>query len=253
MLQRIYDFMDIPKPCYVGNIIFKKLFYESASLGRADVDIFTKEIDKVIWRYSLKEDTINIKTYRDGEREYEEIAIIEVQLNGDKRVNRIAEIIQRTISYPIILIFSYESRTIINVAHKRLNLADESRNTVVEFIYTSWLDMESLSNIEQEFLKSLNIREFSYTNFYSFYSDIVDRINLFNAAQYLKDYFSLKNKDPQRVKEIKDNLDKIEMELMELRSSIKKENHFNRKMELSIKVRKLEEKKQGLIMELKED
>ena len=45
----LYECLNIPKACEVGNIIFKKLFYDNADLGTDDKALFTNYISKIIW------------------------------------------------------------------------------------------------------------------------------------------------------------------------------------------------------------
>ena len=111
-MSKLTDFMDIPKSCKVGNTIFKKLFLENSKLNKTDQDIFTKNIKKIKWDYSIKRDNINIKPYNDGIREYNEIEFITVKLKSPNKTKRIAEIIMRTIPYPIVLTFLNEMKSV---------------------------------------------------------------------------------------------------------------------------------------------
>lgn len=242
---------NIPNSCKVGNTIFKKLFYENATMNKLDKDIFQNHVAKIIWLYAFKADTINIQPYKDNEREYEEIAFLIVDLNNDLKVKRISEIIQRTIPYPLVVLFFFGDKVLFNVSHKRINLADASKNTVEELIYTDWLDLSKLTGREEEFLNNLNISEFSFNNFYIFYSEFVDRINLFNASVYEENYQSLKNKDAGKVKELTEKINNIEAEIIDLRNKLKKENHFNKKIQININIKKLEEQRNNIIKELK--
>ena len=55
-----YRFLNIPDSCFVGSTIYKKLFYENAHLSSSDKSLFTDTINKVVWLYCLKPETINI-------------------------------------------------------------------------------------------------------------------------------------------------------------------------------------------------
>jgi|GEM_PF-4231991 len=47
-MNPLFRYMNIPKSCEVGNIIFKKLFY-NADLGKTDRNLFSEQKDKMIW------------------------------------------------------------------------------------------------------------------------------------------------------------------------------------------------------------
>ena len=156
-----YRFLNIPDSCFVGSTIYKKLFYENAHLSSSDKSLFTDTINKVVWLYCLKPETINISAYKDEVREYPEIEVIEVILNKEYGLNRIAEIIMRTIPYPMLLIFKLEDKIRFYMAHQRTSQSDSSKNTIEEFISTDWL-----SNDSALFAK-LDIKQMRFTNFYT--------------------------------------------------------------------------------------
>ncbi len=101
----VIDFLNIPSSCKVDKPIFKKQFYDNASLNSKDKELFAGVIDKIVWRYCLKPETINILPHKDKTRDYSEIEVIEVTLKEEKGLRRIAEIIMRSIPYPILLVF----------------------------------------------------------------------------------------------------------------------------------------------------
>src|SRR5574344_1422522 len=138
-----YDFLNIPDSCFIVNTIYKKLFYENADLSNSDKSLFTDTINKVTWLYCLKPETINIPTYKDEVRDYPEIEVIEVLVHKDYKLKRIAEIIMRTIPYPMVLIFKLEDQRQFYVAHQRTSQSDSSMNTIEEFIATNWLGSDS--------------------------------------------------------------------------------------------------------------
>ena len=135
-----YESINIPDSCFIGNTIYKKLFYEIADLSGSDKSLFTDTISKVIWLYCLKPETINIPAYKDEVRDYPEIEVIEVLVHKDYKLKRIAEIIMRTIPYPMQLIFKLEGRRKFYVAHQRTSQSDSSKNTIEEFIAANWLE-----------------------------------------------------------------------------------------------------------------
>lgn len=243
--------LNIPAKCRVGKKIFKKVFYENASFNKRDKEIFTEEIKGIEWLFSLKSDTINIQPYMDEDKEYEEIAIIKVDVVSDKRIKKICEIIQKTIPYPLILIFNIEDEILINAALKRANKADESKNTIKEYLYTDWIDLYNLSDNEDKFLKSLNLNSLSFTNFYNLYMDIVNRINLLNATKYRKKYEVISDEKARDIKKISDAIENTDKEINDLRNKMKKAVGFNKKVELNMRIKQLKEQRKVLIEKLK--
>jgi hypothetical protein len=200
--------------------------------------LFTDVINKVVWLYCLKPETINIPAYRDEVRDYPEIEVIEVLLHKDYKLNRIAEIIMRTIPYPMLLIFRLEDKRRFYVAHQRTSQGDSSKNTIEDFIATDWLESDS------ELLAKLDIRQMSFTNNYTLYSDIVDAISIYNLSALMPAADTVTGAE---ARELSAKIEEIEQQITSLRSKLKKETQFNRKMELNIEIKRLVQNKNKLL------
>ncbi|HEM3617935.1 TPA: DUF4391 domain-containing protein [Streptococcus suis] len=234
----MYKCLNIPDSCFIGNTIYKKLFYENANLSTSDKSLFTDTINKVTWLYCLKPETINISAYKDEVREYPEVEVIEVLLHKDYKLKRIAEIIMRTIPYPMVLIFRLEGKVKFYVAHQRTNQSDSSKNTIEEFIATDWLESDSA------LFDKLDIKQMRFANFYALYSDIVDTISIYNLSTIIPTDDNITGAE---ARELSAKLEEIEGQITSLRAKLKKESQFNRKMELNIEIKRLEQNKNKLL------
>jgi len=238
----LYAKLAIPDTCYLGKKIFKKLFYENAQLNATDKKAFTQDIGDIEWKYTLKPDTINIARYANEEREYDEVAVIQVNLKEPQRYKRIAQIIQRAIPYPLLVVLAHESVVALNVAAKRINRADRERIMVEEFQETDWIDLESPASHEQDFLDSLAVTSFSYNNFFEFYSDLTERIVGLNCAEF-SGIFTAEASNPGYGgrAEILERVSLLQQKQTELRAALKKESQFSRKVELNMELKKVGE------------
>ena len=234
----MYKCLNIPDSCFIGNTIYKKLFYENADLSTNDKSLFTDTINKVTWLYCLKPETINISAYKDEVREYPEVEVIEVLLHKDYKLKRIAEIIMRTIPYPMVLIFRLEGKVKFYVAHQRTNQSDSSKNTIEEFISTDWLESDSA------LFDKLDIKQMRFANFYALYSDIVDTISIYNLSTIIPTDDNITGAE---ARELSAQIEDIEQEITSLRAKLKKETQFNRRMELNIEIKRLEQNKNKLL------
>lgn len=233
-----YNFLNIPDSCWIGSTIYKKLFYENADLSASEKTLFTDVINKITWLYCLKPETINIPAYKDEVRDYPEIEVIEVLVHKDYRLKRIAEIMMRTIPYPMLLIFKLEDKRQFYVAHQRTNQSDSSKNTIEEFIATGWLTSDSA------LFDKLDIKQMRFTNFYTLYSDIVDVISIYKLSTIMPMDDNITGAE---ARELSTKIEDIEQRIISLRSKLKKENQFNRKMELNIEIKRLEQSKNKLL------
>lgn len=230
----IYNKLNIPDECRINRTVFKKMFYDNAALSKGDKNLFVDSIDKIAWIYCLNQDNMNVPAYATEEREYLEIEVMEVELSDNKGIKRIAEIIMRAIPYPMLLIFSFEDKYQVWAAHQRFSLADNDKITLEETICTEWLDNDS------DLWDKLNIRNLRYTNFFDMYSDIVDTIAVFNAEK-------LTNKEisGDEARELLRSNAEIDSQIAALRAELKKATEFNKKMEINMKIKKLEKCKNG--------
>ena len=249
----VVDYMvnfNVPKECVEGSRIPKKLFYEEYNMSSCDKELFTKAIDKINLEYMFSEDRSNIASYKDDEVEYEEIAVIRVFLHDDSKYKRICEIVQRAIPYSLIVICEYKQNILFNAANKRINKNDTEKNIVEEFIFTEWISLENQNKNEKRFLEELNVRKWSYINLYKFYNSFLEKIKIFNASKYISNIDALNIIDIDNIQRLTDKIETLSLEILALKDKIKKENQFNKKMDLNIKIKKLEIQKNSLIEEL---
>jgi len=235
-----YAALNIPDSCYLGKPIFKKVFYAHTKLNTADKKNFANDIDDIEWRYTLKPSTINIPGYETKDYEYLEVAIIDVLLKDPLRHKKIAQIIQRAIPYPTMIVFKHNTSIALNLALKRINQADQKKIMVETVHDTPWISLDSPSDGEVDFFKSLDSNNFSFNHFYDWYADLVQRVVALNCAQISGNYTMDARTDVDRVEELRE-IYRLEQQENLLRSSLKKETQFSHKVDLSMQIKKITE------------
>ena len=251
MENKLYDYMNISEECRINKTVFKKMFYENSTMNSLDKEIFKKDIDKITIKYSLKEEYLNIPQFNDDVLNYDEIEILEVNLINDIKYERICEIIQKTIPYPMILVLTYNGKVLINSAYKRVNKNDVEKNTVIKYIYSNWISFDNANNNEQQFLNSINISKLCYSNMYKLYCSFVQKIDVLNTSQIAGAFDELENRNIEEIQKIQSKILDIDNEIEKLSNLIDREEQFNRRVELNIKIKKYEAKKNKLIDLLK--
>jgi hypothetical protein len=239
MIEAFYQKLAIPDSCFLGKRVYKKLFYENAPLNTTDKKAFAEDIEDIQWRYTLKPETINIARYEDDEREYHEVAIIQVSLKSPHHYKRTAQVIQRAIPYPLLIIFTDGSRIALSVADKRINRSDRQKIRVEAYYETDWMDLANLSEVETAFLENCIITHFSYHNFYAFYGDLTARIIALNCARLSGTYSPDSALSREQRIDLLGSIRQTQLKLAELRAALKKESQFNRQLELNVQIKKL--------------
>ncbi|ATS51872.2 DUF4391 domain-containing protein [Xanthomonas citri pv. phaseoli var. fuscans] len=224
--------------------VFKKLFLENGVLDIADKTSLKDDIDKIRWLYTLKPGTINVAAYVDSERDFSEIAVLQVELTSDKRLKRIATFIQRSIPYPLILLFTQENQVCLSVSDKRINQADKEKWVIEDPLYTDWIDLAAPTAAQAAFLEDCTINSFSFVNFLSFYISLSERVIAINCAAHSGRYErnvteNIENKPNESRLERLRELEKLNLQKTEIANKLKKEMQMGRQVELNVKIKQI--------------
>ena len=116
MIEVLYERMIIPASCQLGKRVYKKLFHENANMSVTDKQALHDDVNTILWQHTIKPTTIPIQPHKDSQREYHEVALLQVNLKKAGRVKRLAEIVHRAIPYPLSVVFDSEMACSISLA-----------------------------------------------------------------------------------------------------------------------------------------
>lgn len=247
MIDTFFQSLAFPKSCHLGKRVFKKLFVENAPLTAVDKKSMQNDVDGIMWQYTLKPTTIPIKAYEDSEREYIEVAVLEVAMKNQRSCTRLAEVIHRAIPYPLLVVFSFENSCSLSVAPKRFNQAEKGAIVVEKHFTTDWIDLGNPTAFDQAFLDSLAVSELPHTHFLALYSGWVNRFIARECAM-LSGTFQIapKSQDHEERRQRLAACHELEARIAELKASLRKELQFNRQVELNTKIKTTEKQLQQL-------
>lgn len=237
MTQILLNAMSIPAACELKKPVFKKLLQENADLDATDKKALKDDVERIRWLYTLKPATVNIPKYEDGNLEYQEVAILQVDLTNTPRVKRIATFMNRAIPYPLILLLMHNGAFAVSVANKRINQADKSKWVIEEEWMTDWVSETAPNAIQTKFIADCALKNLSSLNFYAFYQDMVARVVALNAATRSGTYNTVTREKMADRKDTLRNIAELERQAAELRSVLKQETQFNRKLELNMAIK----------------
>lgn len=233
-----YGFLQLPESCVVDKTVYKKDILESfGSATAADKKLFSTVVEKVVWKFCLRPDTIRVSPYVTEVYEYPEIEVMEVRLSAEMSVSRIAEVVMRAIPYPMILVFRLRERWQFWVAHQRVNLQDKTRNTLEEFVHSGWVTEGDLV------FSDLNLSKMRFTNYFTLYSDIVDSLSMYCVIN--EEGGSCSSGDEAREKLAAVAV--VDEEISSLRAEMSREDQFNRMMEIHVKMVELKKKREEML------
>lgn len=254
----IEDILNIPKEASVNDIIPKDVLFKEAELNKSDKGEFIKFVKQIRWLCKIDDFTMRIKPYKDDEREYLEMEIINITLKDefevynrntgnfhryDARLDRIADILLRFIPYPILLSFEFKDEIKFYVSHIKESLADYDKITLDKLTSTEWIKTSNLTYLDKDFINKIQLENLDFTNIYTFYDDIVTAIIQFKGSKEIGQTVDL---DSNEIQEIMDKIKGIDREIADLRVKIKREPNFRDQMDLQLKIRNLQMNKKIL-------
>ena len=258
----IEDILEVPRNCIVNSLIPKKEVFEAADLNSTDKRIFTDLVKQIKWYYNFTEDNIRVSKYSDDIRNYEEVELINITLKYDNvhkidigkfkeddKIDRIADIIMRFIPYPIILTIQYDNELKFYAAHIRESKADYDKIVIDgKILSTNWMDLDRLSEIEDDFISKIQFDNLDRVDFYRFYNTYFEAVVQHDGAILAGGTVDL---SIEEIKKIYDEIAILDSKIKEIEKEISDEDNFNAKMELNIKAHRFKEEKEMLINELK--
>jgi len=239
IVNAFYERLGFPEASLLDKRIYKRMVLEHGELTATDKKTLSEDVTKLTWKYALKADTVQVMPYEDAEKEYLEVAVVEAMLSSRKRGRRIAEMIQRAIPYPVLLVMVEGSGVCVSVAHKRFSLAEKGRIVAEDFLSSPWSG-EAPKDIDEAFCDALSLRNLSQVDFYALYRSVVQAV-LARACAELTGRFVLDagGSEIDRRRRL-DQCHEMQREIDSLKAAIGKQDRFSEQVELNTQIKELE-------------
>jgi hypothetical protein len=233
--------MKIPDKCMLEKTVFKKLFFENAKFSVTDKKWFTTDIDRIRWKYTLKPESTLISAFKEEDYHYDEIAIIEFEVSSDQHIDRLADIIHRTIPYPLLIVFKGAEWIRLSVAEKRFNKADDQAATIKEYWITGRIHEQLQDFVDKAFVEHLSYERQPRLNLKVFYKGWIEAFVAYKVSR-VTGAFEMLGEQAKKQKRIEalNEYRVMEEEVAYLRSRLKKEEAFNEKVKLNVDIKELE-------------
>lgn len=241
-LVKVIEALSLPPDACVNQRVPKKLLFEQDIPTAADKRQIQDGIEEMIWVAALKPTNIGVPIFKDNVREYLEIAVITTKLRIYAKSSRIIELIHRSIPYPVILITSVRESGCLSLAHKRWSQGEIGKVVIEDIHRTHDFIPEALNAEEASFIASLKISDLPNQDLYALYQGLIDCIVALGASK-ISGKFTLPGSKEQ-AHSLSDNLDehaRIQREIIMLRARAEKEKQLNRRVELNLEIKRLEE------------
>ena len=217
--MKLYKF---PQQAKVDRLIPKNKFYEQGKANTKIEQLFVNQVENIRWAYKLASSTIHLQDQED----LKEIQIFRVKSRVEDLDVSILSFIDKLILTPIVFEVVYQDKVKVVATYKRLNQADKTKAVIGQYYASGWL--EDADRVELPlYLKLADL----YEHFIAQLLPITSREDQGNDDESVS--IELQLQKAQQLESLQKQLDK-------LKSKLRTEKQFNRKVELNKHIHALE-------------
>ena len=266
----------LPASAYVGQRIAKTLLIEQiANLPgstAADKRLVNQLLAELHWLAALKPATCGLAAWQTDTHDYLEIAVLHAVLHAappssaakPNRLNRLIELIHRTIPYPVVLIVSQPGADgsghveQLSLAHKRLSTGNSSAMVLEQTITTkSIAACAHKTGATGQFVHYLAFNQAANAairplhDLYARYSDWLHAAEALAAAEYTGQFtVSTTAPDAARRRSALAAYDQLGQQLISLRVQARNESQLGQRATLNLKIAQGMAERQALLSRL---
>ncbi|QCT01581.1 hypothetical protein E6C60_0860 [Paenibacillus algicola] len=204
----------LPLSTLVNRKIPKNKFYEKLQANQHLKELFTEQVESIIWKYKLSKETIRLEP----KEEIEEVQVFEVHLKERTYSIDLLRSIDKAISYPILHVIIYEDQAKLAIAYKERNQINDNRSVVRSYHESEWQPVEKL---KLDIIQGLDLK--------AVYENIIRQLMPISSNSEM---------ELSAVLERQASIDKLTLECQRLESKIRGEKQFNRKVELNMELQR---------------
>ena len=241
MREWLINRLKIPLRTVLNRKIPKKAFLTQADLSPVEKELFTAQVEGIYLLSVMNQQSTNIPIYKDDEFHYAEVVWVYVEIRASKNLNKIIGAVHKSIPNPVVLIMgSSDGQILLSTSHKRLNKNDKTKVVADQPTVTEWFNPTEDNTEYSKLLNSLAVSNLSFENLHSTYEDIHQWIKSGEVIQMIGALPSAKDKRNETIS-ILSNVQIQLKEVEQLKLEQKGQIVFGAKMDLHIKLKRLEQ------------
>ena len=217
--MKLYKF---PQQAKVDRLIPKNKFYEQGKANTKIEQLFVNQVENIRWAYKLASSTIHLQDQED----LKEIQIFRVKSRVEDLDVSILSFIDKLILTPIIFEVVYQDKVKVVATYKRLNQADKTKTVIGQYYASEWLEDHDRVELPL-YLKLADL----YEHFITQLLPIASSKNQENDNESVS--IELQLQKAQQLESLQKQLDK-------LKSKLRNEKQFNRRVELNKQLQNLQ-------------
>ena len=217
--MKLYKF---PQQAKVDRLIPKNKFYEQGKANTKIEQLFVDQVENIRWAYKLASSTIHLQDQED----LKEIQIFRVKSRVEDLDVSILSFIDKLILTPIIFEVVYQDKVKVVATYKRLNQADKTKAVIGQYYASEWLEDHDRFELPL-YLKLADL----YEHFIAQILPITSSEDSGDDDESVS--IELKLQKAQQLESLQKQLDK-------LKSKLRNEKQFNRRVELNKQLQNLQ-------------
>lgn len=227
----------LPPETRVDQRVPKKLLVEHGAPTAADKRQIQDGIEALHWLAALKPATVGVPEYRDGLRDVVEIAVLSLSLRPPAKGPRLTELVHRAVPYPLLLLTAQADTLTLSLAGKRFSQNEAGRVVLDGAVTVCPLAAHPAA---PAFLDRLALPAQPRTHLLALYQGWTACLEAFQAAQ-LTGQFTLAPSAASVAarREALAAHDRITREIAHVRAQAEKASQVNRRVELNLKLQRL--------------
>lgn len=239
--EKIIDALALPPQARVDQRVPKKYLIDHGAVTATDKKSITEGVEELLWVAALRPTTVGVPKYEDAERQYLEIAVLTLSLRKVAKANRLRELVHRAIPYPLALVTTDEDSVTLSLAHLRRSENDSSKMVLDGGIVSGIVLPDSLGTA---FLASLALAGLPKENLFVLYQGWLDRMTALDAARHTGTFaLTLSREASEARRQALRHVARLDAEIAALRSNAEKATQVNRRVELNLELRRLQDER----------
>jgi len=185
--QLFLDILQLPERCLIQKRLTKAFFLKHFSLTAAEKKLLNEGIEQMDWLASIR--AAHVPAYVSDTHSYEEVQVFAVELrtsSASGRVDRsgakVADLVQKYVPYPVLLIVFDHENYLVNVCTKRINQNDASKRTVEASVSTPVLSLLYADELATSFHQALRFARLDKTDLRTLYDSYLQAVVQCRAA-----------------------------------------------------------------------
>lgn len=230
----ISNWLQLSERTKIGQQVYKNVFYTQDFFKSQEQEIFTQDVEKIIWANAIKPDTVLLESVDNGEEKYKEVQFFEVCLKSVQNIDKIHSLLQRSIAFPLIILFHFDDTLALGGALKSYSLEGKVKKTE-ETLLTQLQTEQHYQELKQYFSNKHPIK--TLKEYYLFIYDGLKAQNLQEKTQNFRVDNALDARKQKLVEK-----EKLEKEIENLKKKLSKESNISKKVTLGLELRRLQDK-----------